>query len=433
MEVGGQGALGGGVPGRHQQHIGVALAEDVVDVLGVLAHLGVGAEHVAGAVVIGVGVGGQIGGHHDDHQHQHHGDHDPAHQPAEGGEAGQQRLVAGAVHPGQGGDHQGRHKGKDSQQAEGHTLGQGPAQVRADLELHQDQGHEADDGGQAAGQDGGGGFGQGLHHAVPGVGPRPGGADFLKPVDQEHRVIQGHSQLQNAAGCAGDKGDFPEHQVGAVVDEDGHTHAHHDQHRLGPAVGGEAQDEKDINHRNHCDLGHFHHRGVGGGGGGYRRTGEGALVPQQVRDFVHSLGPLGVLHRDGEQGRAVLIVGFHGFLVLHFQGDGDVHRVVQPGHRRDPVQLGDLLLIGQSLGDGDIPDHGPDVGNAAPEGVFHHGDGLGGRGGRGQVVVDVVVDRDQQPQKGAEYRGQDIQGQYPFAVSDNRCKKAFSFHEMAPF
>ena len=89
----------------------------------------------------------------------------------------------------------GRHKGKDGEEAEGDALGQGAAQVGADLELHQDQGHKADDGGQAAGQDGGGRLGESFHHAVPGVGAGPGGADFLKPMNQKDRVVQGDRQL----------------------------------------------------------------------------------------------------------------------------------------------------------------------------------------------------------------------------------------------
>src|SRR5699024_8548497 len=134
-------------------------------------------------------------------------------------------------------------KGKDGQQAEANPLGQGQAQVGPDLELHQHQSGKTDDGGQAAGQDRGGGLGQSLHHAVAGVGAGAGSPHLGKAVDQKDRVVQRDGQLQDAAGGAGDKGDLTEDQVGAVVDEDGRPHAHHDEDRLGPAGGGQGQDE----------------------------------------------------------------------------------------------------------------------------------------------------------------------------------------------
>src|SRR5699024_3355853 len=191
-------------------------------------------------------------------------------------------------------------------------LGQGQAQVGPDLELHQHQSGKADDGGQAAGRDGGGRLGQRLHHAVAGVGPGAGGPHLGEPVDQKDRVVQRDGQLQDAAGGAGDKGDLPEDQVGAVVDEDGGPHPQHDQDRFGPAGGGQPQDEKDVEDGHGGDLGHFHHGGVGGRRGGHRRAGQCAGVPQQGVDGGHGLGPLVVGHRDGEQGRPVLIIGFDG-------------------------------------------------------------------------------------------------------------------------
>ena len=252
----------------------------------------------------------------------------------------------------------------------------------------------------------------------------------VRPLD---RMVQRDGQLQDAAGGAGDKGDLPEDQVGAVVDEDGGPHPQHDQDRFGPAGGGQPQDEKDVEDGHGGDLGHFHHGGVGGRRGGHRRAGQCAGVPQQGVDGGHGLGPLVVGHRDGEQGRPVLIIGFDGGGVLHLQGDGDLGHIVQPGDRGDPVHPCDLLFEGQGLGDGDVPRHGPHIGDAPAEGVLHHMDGGGGGGVGGQVIVDVVVDRDQQGQQRAQHCRRGIPGQHPPAAADDGGKKAFPVHERTPF
>ena len=119
---------------------------------------------------------------------------------------------------------------------------------------------------------------------------------------------------------------------------------------------------------------------MGGRRRGHRRAGQGAFVAQQGLDGSHRFGPLVIRHRDGQQGGPVLVVGLHRGGVLHLQRDGDVQDVVQPGDGGNALDAADLLFEGQRFGNGDVPHHGPHIGDAAAEGLLHHVDGDGGRG-----------------------------------------------------
>ena len=363
--------LGGGVALRHQHHPGIALAECLFDGGGVGTQTGVGAEHMGGTVVVFVVVGGQIAGHHDDGQRQRRRQHDAGHKPPELVKAGQQRLVVGLIHPRVTHQRQRRHEGEHGDKAQHHALGQRKAQVRADLELHEHQRQKTDDRGQAAGQDGPGGFAQGLHHAVLRAGVRARGPALGKAVDEEHRVIQRHGQLQDAAGGVGHKGNGAEHQVGAVVDEDGRPQTRQHQQRLHPGIGGQDQDEQHIHHRNGRDLGHLGNGGIGSHSGGHRGPGQGIVLPDQVLDGRHSLQTVRILHRHGEQRAVVLIIGLHRGGVLHLQRHGHIQAVVQPGHGLHAVDGGKFFFVVQCLGHRDVPHHDPHVGDAAGKGAVH--------------------------------------------------------------
>ena len=251
-------------------------------------------------------------------------------------------------------------------------------------------------------------------------------------MDEEHRVIQRHRQLQNAACRIGDEGDGAEDEVCAVVEQDGRPKARQHQNGLGPGVGGQDQDEQHVHHRDGRDLRHLRHGGVGGNGGGHGRARQRIVLADELTHCIHSFQTLGVLHRHGEQGAAVFVIGLHRVGVLHLQGHRHVQTVVQPGDGRHAVDGGDLFLVRQRLRDGHIPHHDAHVGDAAGEGAVHHLDGGGGGGIRRQVVVDVVIHLHLPHGEHAQHSRQREQRQHRFAAAHDGGIESFQQNRKAP-
>ena len=425
--------LRGGVALRHQYNVGVAAAKGLLDGGGVRTQTGVLAKHVGGTVVILVRVGGQIAGHHQNDQHQRHGQHDAGHKAAKLVKAGQQWPVVGLIHPLIRCQRERGHKGEHGDKAQHHALCQRKAQIRADLELHEHQCQKTDDGGQAAGQDGAGGSAQGIHHALLRAGIRVFSPALRKAVDQEHRVVQRHRQLQDAARRIGDKGDGAEDEVRAVVEQDSRAKARQHQQRLRPGIGGQDQDEQHIHHRDGGDLCHLGHGGVGGNGSGDRRALQRVALPDQIPHGSHGFQTLLVLHRHGEQGAAILIIALHRGGVLHLQRHCHIQTVVQPCNGGHSVDGGKFFLVLQRLRHRDIPHHDPHVGDAAGESTVHHLDGGGGGGFRRQVVVDIVIHLYLTHSEHAQHSRQCKHRQHQPAAAHDGGIKTFHQNRSSPF
>ena len=188
-----QGALGLIRRVRHHEHVSVLDAEGVLDHGGVVPVLGARPEDVGRTIVVVVLVAEPEGGEDEQAEQDGQRDGDLGHPFAEGIERRQEAPVGQLIHEPEADQNDAGHEEEHGQQTDAHALGQRSAQVGADAEAHEEQGDEANDGGQTAGQDGGGGFAQRLLHGRLGV--RVLQPALAEPVDEEDRVVQGHGQL----------------------------------------------------------------------------------------------------------------------------------------------------------------------------------------------------------------------------------------------
>ena len=298
------------VPTGHQHGDGVFLAKGI-------GHLFVG--NAPGGLVVKVGVIGvkdiiTVGGEHRSGNHHHQKDGrqnvtqtDDSLAPEV--DLGYQIAVAGAVNGAAEEHEQAGHEQKHTQHGAHDALGQHDAHVKADAQLHEHQGHQTGNGGEAGGGD--------LHNGLAQSGDvRLTGVQTVVPllhvpVTENDGVVDGQSQLENHGDGVGNKGDGAENKVGAHVQHrrrgkddkvDGHLHV---------ALGGEQQHHHDDHRRNGQDDGHLLLEGgrlvpadLGGG--------VDVVALQGGEHFVHGLyrGRVGLLSvkGDGEQGGGVFVV-----------------------------------------------------------------------------------------------------------------------------
>ena len=257
--------------------------------------------------------------------------------------------------------------------------------------------------------------------------------DIGKAVDQEHRVVQRHRQLQDAARRIRHKRDGAEDEVRAVVEQDGRAKARQHQQRLRPGIGGQDQDEQHIHHRDGGDLCHLGHGGVGGNGSGDRRALQRVALPDQIPHGSHGFQTLLVLHRHGEQGAAILIIALHRGGVLHLQRHRHIQTIVQPCNGGHSIDGGKLFLVLQRLRHRDIPHHDPHVGDAAGGSTVHRLDGGGGGGFRRQIVVDIVIHLYLTHSEHAQHSRQCKHRQHQPAAAHDGGIKTFHQNRSSPF
>ena len=138
---------------------------------------------------------------------------------------------------------QARQRRKHAQHAEGHTLGQHHAQIRADLKAHEQKHQQPYDGGKAAAGDGSKGGGQRvLHRLCPVVRD---GQLLTVAVHQDNGVVHGQCQLQYGGHARCHVGDLTQEIIRAQVQRHGYPDGHEEQQRLEIAVAGQQQDQQD--------------------------------------------------------------------------------------------------------------------------------------------------------------------------------------------
>ena len=378
------------VPPGHQHGDGVLLAEGGAHLFG--GHLPVGL--VVEVAVVGVkdvvapaGEDGRDGQHH-----QEEGGEDVAqlhHPAAPEVDVGYQVFVAGPL-DGTAEEHEkAGHQEKDAQHGAHDTLGQDDAHVEADAQLHEHEGHQAGDGGEAGRGDLHDGLAEGGDVGLPGV---QAVVPLLHvPVAEDDGVVDGQGQLEHHGDGVGDEGDGAEDEVGAHVEHrrrgeddevDGHLHV---------AFGGEEKD---------------HHDDGGGDGQNDRHLllEAGRLVPAYLGGDIDVVALQGVL--DGLEGGDGLWVVLRGI-----EGDGEEGgRIVVvvvglvEGDAGDTGQ--NFQLVGEVPGrvQRDVGDH--DLGGTqGDELLVHEGEAPPGLGLRREVRGDVVVDLYLIDGGGAEEKG----------------------------
>ena len=111
---------------------------------------------------------------------------------------------------------QARHDNKYRQQCIEDGLDQADAHVRADLELHEEHGAQAADGGEGTGTD----LRDGLAERCD--GGFPGGQCLvllLEAIAENDGVVQRQCQLKNARNGIGDKGDLAQQKVASLIQD----------------------------------------------------------------------------------------------------------------------------------------------------------------------------------------------------------------------
>ena len=132
-----------------------------------------------------------------------------------------------------------RHEQEDAQHGAHDALGQDDAHVEADAQLHEHEGHQARNGGEAGGGDLHDGLAQrgdvgltGVQTVVP---------LLHVPVTEDDGVVDGQRQLEHHGDGVGDEGNRVKEKVGAHV-EDGGDHKHNEKDQdLQIALGGEQE------------------------------------------------------------------------------------------------------------------------------------------------------------------------------------------------
>ena len=222
---------------------------------------------------------------------------------------GHQIAVTGAVNGAAEQHEQPGHEQKHAQHGAHDALGQDDTHVETDAQLHQHQGDQTGDGGQAGGRDLHNGLAQGGDVRLPGV---KAVVPLLHvPVAEDDGIVDGQRQLENDRDGFGNKGDGAEDKVGTHVqhrrcykdDEvDGHLHV---------ALGGKQQHHNDDHRCNGQDDGHFFLQ-TGRHVPANLGRGVDVIALQGGEHLIHGLhgGRVGLLSvkGDGEQGGGVFVV-----------------------------------------------------------------------------------------------------------------------------
>ena len=152
------------------------------------------------------------------------------------------------------GDEQARHQQEDRGEAQQDRLDEHHAHIHAEPELHEGQGQQAGDGGEAAGGD----LGNGL--AQRGDGGLPGRLVLMLlhvAVAEDDGVVDGQRELQDDGDGVGDEGDLAHQVVGAHVQQGRRAEGDqkHRDLRVGP--GGKEQHQDDDDHRDQVHHQHL--------------------------------------------------------------------------------------------------------------------------------------------------------------------------------
>ena len=279
------------------------------------------------AVPVGEGAAGGQEEAHGDQQGEDHGHHVPRGvvEIAHEGYLGHEAAVLRPVDEGAEQHQKARHHHEGGQQREQDGFDEAQGHIGAQLELHEQHGHQTADGGQAAGADLGDGFAQGDDDGLPQV-QQP--VFLLEAVAEDDGVVDRQRQLQNTGDGVGHEGDLAHQEVGALIQHQRH-HEGQNQHRhLAVGLGGEGQhDDNDDGHVDHNDA---------------DLVLNGLLLGiAQIRGDVEVIAAEGCLHRiqRRQAGVVILVVG---------EGDGE-----QSGH---VVVVVGGLVVGQALDTLDVPE-----------------------------------------------------------------------------
>ena len=159
--------------------------------------------------------------------------------------------MACLIHPLIADQDQSRHEKKYGKKADGNSFCQGKTKVRTDAKTHHYKCQKSDNRGKSAGQNGTCRKCQRIFHGFFWLCVS---FAFLKTMDQKYGIIQGNCQLQNISGRIGYKGDFSKYQVRSCIYEDCHAKSDEHDDRLYPGSGGQNQDHKKEQHRDHGNL-----------------------------------------------------------------------------------------------------------------------------------------------------------------------------------
>ena len=194
---------------------------------------------------------------------------------------------------------------------------------------------------------------------------------FLEAVAVDNRIVQGQGQLQNRRDRVGDKGDFPQQEVAAHIQDRRDDEGESDHRHIGIGIRRKGQDA----HHNHRHKGRDHVDFFLDGlchGVNHRGGHEGIIVREHLLDRIQRLDTafvrLFIVKGNREQRRGLVIV---------LGGIVEVHHL-------DAFHLLDLFKQLFRFFIGDVPHHeaGRPVGNKLP---LHHIQPDLGRGIRRQI------------------------------------------------
>ena len=168
---------------------------------------------------------------------------------------GDQIAVAGPLDGTAEQHQQAGHQQKDAQHTEDDALGQHNAHIEADTQLHQHQGYQSGDGGEAGGGDLDDSLTQGGDVGLPGVQAI---VPLLHiPVAEDDGVVDGHGQLKDNGDGVGDEGDGSKDEVGPHIQDCGRGKDDQVDGDLHIAFGGEQQYDHDDHRGDSQDHGHL--------------------------------------------------------------------------------------------------------------------------------------------------------------------------------
>ena len=203
---------------------------------------------------------------------------------------------------------------------------------------------------------------------------------FLETVAVDDRIVQGKGQLQNRCHRVRNKGNLPQQEVAAHVQDRRHDEGQADNRHIGIGIGRKGQDP----HHNHRNKGRDHVDffldGLGHGVD-HRGGNKGVIVREHFLNRIQrihaALVRLFIIKGDREQRRSLVIV---------FGGIVEVHHL-------DAFHLLDLFKKRFRFVIGDIPHHEArrPVSDELP---LHHIQSDFGRGVRRQVGGQIILDTD---------------------------------------